>query len=292
MLNGEEFSGKLQLSTITEDFTIEPVYRSAGPYTFSTYIQNRQEERITNAYAYLVGVHELTGEAYLSDPVTTDSEGVFAIENIPYDVSGLVVVGAPGYVNRFDYCDCDVEATFFTLDEGVQISIQMPETASTVYIEQGSGVKLTVEGIPLEFALPYDVEYGNFFLPFGITPRGTFNFMDDGRVNYTVLSNENDIVINSLSVTFRVEPKDGYVFAGWLKDGQAISGEYTLKDGETDFLLTPVFVVPTPQPTPVDPTSPMAKTFDSIGDVFEAFAILLAAFAVVYSMRKLVFKRK
>lgn len=292
--DGEEFTGELKLINQKNDFTIKPCFKTAGPYTFSTYIKNHQDERITNAYAYLVGMHESTGEPYLSNTVGTDKDGVFAIENIPYDVYGIVVVGAPGYVNRFDYCDCDVEATFFTLDEGVQIDFQMPETASTVYIEKGTSVKITVDGIPLEFTLPYDIEFGNFFLPFGITPKGTFNFMEDGRASYTVMNNDNAVVINSFNVSFRVVPKDGYVFAGWLKDGQAISGEYTLQTGEKDFSITPVFVVPTPpQPTPVvDPTSPMAKTFDSIGDYFEALAILLAAFAVVYSMRKLVFKRK
>ena len=293
MLDGKEFSGQLKLSTVKNSFTVKPIFKEAVPYAFSTYMQNHGKERITNGYAYLVGAYESTGELYLSDPVTTNSQGEFSIENIPYDVYGIVVVGAPGYVNRFDYCDCDVEATFFTLDEGVQIDFQMPETASTVYIEQGSGVSLTVGGFPIEFALPYDVEFGNLFLPFGITPKGTFNFMEDGRANYTVTNNENAVVINSLSVTFRVVPKDGYVFTGWLKDGQPISGEYTLKDGEKDFSITPVFEVPAPpQPTPVDPTSPLAKTFDNIGDYFEALAILIAGFAVVYSIRRFVFKRK
>lgn len=290
LVNGEEFSGDLELSTITSDFTIKPVYKDAGPYTFSTYIQNDKKEKITNGYAYMLGVHSTTREIYLSDVVTTDpTTGEFTISNIPNDVVGLIVVGAPGYVNRFQYVDCDVEATFFTLTAGVQCSFDMPESASTVLLNQGSSVKVVVDDLPIELALPSDIDFGNFFLPFGMSFDGTFNFMENGKLNYTYTRQSNRVDIQSLNVTFEVLPKEGYVFKGWLKDGQAISGEYQLKEGEKDFVISPVFEAAAPTPTPVDPTVNPAsvKTFDSWDNLFQAFGILISAFAVVCLMRRL-----
>lgn len=296
--DGEKISGEYTLSEGEEDFVISPVLTEvASTITYSAPIYNSQDEPLTNAYAYLLGFHSDTYKPYLSDIVGTDKNGVFTISNVPADVIGLIVVGAPGYVNRFQYVDAETPATFFTLKEGVQCSFNMPDTASTVYLAKGTCIKATFDiggiTVPFEYALEEDLDFGNFFVPFGMSADGTFAFNKDGSLSYSFTRSSNRFDINYLNLNIKVAPKEGYVFKDWLKDGEVVTGtEYKLEDGAKDFVLTPVFVpsTPTPGPTPVDPTI-NAKTFDSVEDWVIALAILGSAFAVVFSVRQLTRKK-
>lgn len=294
MLNGEEFSGKLQLSTITNDFTIKPVFRESGPVTYSAPVYEYDGTQhptvvIPGAYAYLVGYHPSTYEPYISDYSITGADGIFKIENVPNDVVGIIIVGAEKHTNNFQYVDADTPASEFHLLPGVQFTFDMSQGANNIIVQKGSSVTLTIDPSlpPVTLPLPEDIDLGDFFLPFGMTANGTFTFKDDGCLNFSYShDSSNEAAFDSLSIDIKVLPQDGYTFQCWLKDGEVITDQYVLQPGDSDFVITPFFAQSV-TPTPVDPTSPMAKTFDSIGDVFEAFAILTLAFALVYTYKTL-----
>ena len=247
---------------------------------------------ITNGYAYIIGLNPETGKTFESDYGLTDENGLFKIKDVPEDIIGLLVVGAPGHTNRAQYYSSLYPATNFYLSRGVQCTVDIPDEVETVMLEKGSYVDITFDDFPMgKLELPEDIDFGKYILPFGMSFHGTFNFKDDGELTFSV--DKNAFQINHLELNFKVVPKEGYVQNGWLKDGQKISGEYTLQDGEKDFTIAPNFGSDDPDvpDNPQEPTVVNAQTFDSLSTCMAVLAFLLVASAGVVLYRRLARKK-
>ena len=262
------------MTTVSGDVEITPVFEAdvppvPTPMTVSAHLyDNETEAPITNGYAYIVGVQQLTEEPYISDDYAlTDANGLFTINNVPEDVFGVLIVGAPGYVNRGQLLSYEYPATDFYLIKGIQCNLNIPESASTVFIEKGSNVTLDIPYLGVRtIPLDYDLDFGTKFLPFGMTPQGTFDFEDDGRLNYNLTKNGVDVL--GVDINIKVVPKDGYTFKCWMLNDEPISGQYQLKEGDKDVTVTPYFETvapgPTPGPTPVNPSTSSGMNSTSV----------------------------
>ena len=127
----------------------------------------------------------------------------------------MLIVGAPGYVNRGQLLSYEYPATDFYLVKGIQCNLNIPESASTVYIEKGSNVTLDIPYLGVRtIPLDYDIDFGTTFLPFGMTPQGKLDFKDNGKLSYTLTKNGVDIL--GVDINIKVVPKDGYAFKCWM----------------------------------------------------------------------------
>lgn len=241
---------------------------------------------VKDAYAYIVGFYSDTGEVYASNYGKYNNEtGLFKIKEVPDNIMGFIVVGAPGHTNRAQYYSSSYPATNFYLSKGVQCTVEIPEGVDKVLLEEGSNIQITLEGYELKtLELPYDIDFTDYILPFGMSFNGTFDFMDNGELNFSFDRNSFDI--GHLSLTFKVVSKEGYVQDGWLKDGQKISGKYEIKEGEKDFTIAPNYGSDEPQ----EPTVVNAQTFDSLSTCIAVLAFLIVASAGILLYRR--FSRK
>lgn len=295
LINDQEISNPYN---ITENFSMKPSFvTDPGPVPepgeVRAYIYEDSARPpatpipVQDAYAYIVG-WDSKDEVYISEYGDYDNNtGLFIIKEVPDDIRGLLVVGAPGHTNRAQYYSSLYPATNFYLSRGVQCTVDIPDEVETVMLEKGSYVDITFDDFPMgKLELPEDIDFGKYMLPFGMSFHGTFNFKDNGELIFTV--DKNAFQINHLELRFKVVPKEGYVQNGWLKDGQKISGEYTLQDGEKDFTIAPNFG----QDEPENPTIVNAQTFDSLGACVAMLAFLFVASAGVVLYRRLARKKK
>lgn len=239
---------------------------------------------VKDAYAYMVGFYPETGETFVSNYADyNDETGLFKIKEVPEDIMGLIVVGAPGHTNRAQFYSSAFPATDFYLSEGVQCTVDISEGVDKVLLEKGSNIKITFDGIELqELVLPEDIDFTDFVLPFGMSYNGTFDFMDNGELNFSF--DRNSVDVGHLSLTFKVISKEGYVQNGWLKDGQKISGKYELKPGEKDFTIAPNYGSDDPV-NPQEPSFINAQTSDPLATCVAvlAFLTIASAGAIIYN---------